>query len=114
MRILNPRAVNAIREHAEESGEDHRAVVIVQGGRHLLSPREVWDEGYTHIRNAPDGSGGRPSPYGCIVKREEFEGGNAPEPGYYWVDVDGTMVDRTEEFGKPDPAIDGWAGIWRF
>lgn len=115
MRIINPVMVNVIREHAERTGQDERAVVIVQGRSHMRADNEMDHErDLTYIRNAPLGSGDRPSPLGCVGQPGDFEGGSAPAPGYYWVDVDGTLVDKTDEFGKPDPAIDGWAGMWRF
>lgn len=114
MRITNPVMVNTIREHAERTGQDERAVVIVQGRSHM-SPGNIADHerDLTYIRNAPLGSGDRPSPLGCVAQPTDFKDGVAPAPGYYWVDVDGEMVDKTEEFGLPDPAIDGWAGFWR-
>lgn len=115
MRIKNPKMVNVLREHAERSGRDEEAVIIVQGisRENKEDTRLSWEKDYSYMRIAPKGSADRPSPYGAILTETDLENGEHPAPGYYWIDVDGTMVDRTEEFGKPDPAIDGWAGMWR-
>lgn len=114
-RILNPQRINEMRYYAESTEQDELAVVIVQGRQHLANQkREEWEHDHIYMRNAPHGSAGRPSPLGSVVLASELDTGVAPAPGYYWIDVDGTMVDKTEEFGKPDPAIDGWAGIWHF
>ena len=115
MRITNPKMVNVLRQHAERSGRDEEAVVIVQGiSREDGDDNRLdWERDYTHLRIAPKGSAERPTPYGAILTSTDISGDEKPKPGYYWIDVDGTMVDKTEEFGKPDPEIDGWAGIWR-
>ena len=115
MRITNPHMVNVLREHAERTGHDEEAVVIVQGiSREQDSDNRLdWEKEYTYLRVAPKGSADRPSPYGAVLSTTDISDGEKPKPGYYWIDVDGTMVDKTEEFGKPDPAIDGWAGMWR-
>lgn len=116
MRIKNQDMVNVIREHAERSGRDEEAVVIVQGisRENKEDTRLEWERDYTHVRIAPKGSADRPTPYGAVLTSADMDDGKHPAPGYYWIDVDGTMVDKTEEFGKPDAAIDGWCGIWRF
>lgn len=115
MRITKPYIVNALREHAERSGRDEEAVVIVQGisREDRGDNRQDWEKNHSYLRVAPKGSADRPTPYGAIITDLEMDNCTLPPPGYYWIDVDGTMVDKTEEFGKPDPEIDGWAGIWR-
>lgn len=114
-RIINPMAINNIRIHAESTGLDEEAVVLVQGASRAGNDNRLeWEREYSYLRIAPKGSGDRPSVYGVCLNAREFENGKAPKPGYYWVDVDGTLVDKSEEFGEPDHNVDHWAGIWQF
>lgn len=113
-KIINPKMVNILRRHAERTGLDEEALFIVQGSSHVRADTEQeWERAYVHVRHAYKGPCEHPGPYGAILQCSDFDDGKRPEPGFYWIDVDGSIVDKTEELGKPDPAIDGWAGIWR-
>lgn len=104
-KVKAPGKVNSLRAWAERRGDERDAIWLIHPTHTMWGDvQPVCFHRVDHV--------GHPLPWAGYVQLDEIIGG-IPDPGYYWVDIDGTLK-PVDDYGEPDSRYYSYATLFGF